>query len=102
MQPPKTHFWTFSSETKIMKITHSEMVCTFLWNFRALWLVIVVIEIVILPIVLVEHLLFGTELFQWLVQFVISVASIFVIVAVTYTMVKFSFKIVNERYQNFQ
>ena len=41
-----------------------------------------------------KHLLFGTELFQWLVQFVISVASIFVIVAVTYTMVKFSFKIV--------
>ena len=24
-QPPKTHFLTFSSETKIMKITHSEM-----------------------------------------------------------------------------
>ena len=24
MQPPKAHFLTFSSETKIMKITHSE------------------------------------------------------------------------------
>ena len=24
VQPPKTHFLTFSSETKIMKITHSE------------------------------------------------------------------------------
>ena len=23
VQPPKTHFFTFSSETKIMKITHS-------------------------------------------------------------------------------
>ena len=25
VQPPKTHFLTFSSETKIMKITHSAM-----------------------------------------------------------------------------
>ena len=27
MQPPKAHFLTFSSETKIMKITHSAKVC---------------------------------------------------------------------------
>ena len=25
VQPPKTHFLTFSSETKIIKITHSEL-----------------------------------------------------------------------------
>ena len=24
VQPSKTHFWTFSSETKIIKITHSD------------------------------------------------------------------------------
>ena len=25
MQPPKTHFFTFSCDTKIMKITHSAL-----------------------------------------------------------------------------
>ena len=53
VQPPKTHFWTFSSETKIMKITHSAFAHEepsrfgfWIWNsftihfmryFRALW-----------------------------------------------------------------
>ena len=35
MQPPKTHFLTFSSETKIMKITHSAERPTVSSNFNA-------------------------------------------------------------------
>ena len=41
VQPPKTHFLTFSSDTKNMKITHSDMVnflhtqCTFLHTATA-------------------------------------------------------------------
>ena len=35
VQPPKTHFLTFSSETKIMKITHSDILTWYLVHYYA-------------------------------------------------------------------
>ena len=35
LQPPKTHFLTFSSETKIMKITHSDILTWYLVHYYA-------------------------------------------------------------------